>query len=62
MGRVDSSNEVETPQPVGGVPATSDQGVYTPTLTGTPWSTGFFDCHLDQTNGIYTFPPIQSQS
>ncbi|WMV22334.1 hypothetical protein MTR67_015719 [Solanum verrucosum] len=41
MGRVDSSNETENPQPVGGVP-------------GTPWSTGLFDCHLDQTNAAMT--------
>lgn len=55
MGRVDSSNETENAQPVGGVPNPSYQGAYAPTLTGTPWSTGLFDCHLDQTNGMYTF-------
>ncbi|CAN4088969.1 unnamed protein product [Withania somnifera] len=44
MGRVDSSNETETPQPVDGVPAPSYQGV--PTPTGTPWTTmtSFLPC------------------
>ncbi|XP_004236402.1 protein PLANT CADMIUM RESISTANCE 8-like [Solanum lycopersicum] len=54
MGRVDSSNETENAQPVGGVPNPSYQGAYAPTLTGTPWSTGLFDCHLDQTNAAMT--------
>ncbi|XP_009797303.1 protein PLANT CADMIUM RESISTANCE 8-like [Nicotiana tabacum] len=59
MGRIDSSNEVESPQPVADVPAASypakyQGAVHTPTPTGAPWSTGLFDCHLDQTNATTT--------
>ncbi|XP_016478839.1 protein PLANT CADMIUM RESISTANCE 8-like [Nicotiana tabacum] len=58
MGRIDSSNEVEDPQPVAGAsyPAKYQGAVHTPTptLTGAPWSTGLFDCHLDQTNATTT--------
>ncbi|KAM3267975.1 Protein PLANT CADMIUM RESISTANCE 8 [Capsicum baccatum] len=46
MGRIDSSNETESPLPVG--------GVHTPSLNGTLWSTSLFDCHLDQTNATMT--------
>lgn len=45
---VDSSNETDD------APAASYQGAHTPTVTGTPWSTGLFDCHLDQTNATMT--------
>lgn len=62
MGRVEANNEGETSQAESGTePAASQpqqfqgvQSVYqSPShLTiGAPWSTGLFDCHLDQTNG-----------
>ncbi|XP_059290800.1 protein PLANT CADMIUM RESISTANCE 8-like [Lycium ferocissimum] len=63
MGRVEANNEVETPQPESGTePAPSNpqqyQGVQTvspaPVHIGAPWSTGLFDCHLDQTNAVMT--------
>lgn len=62
MGRVEANNGGENPQPVGGTEAAASQpqqfqGVQAVHQSpshlpiGAPWSTGLFDCHLDQTNG-----------
>lgn len=61
MGRVEANNEGETSQPESGEPVPSQsqqyQGVQAVHQSpshlpiGAPWSTGLFDCHLDQTNG-----------
>lgn len=55
MGRIQTSEEVESP--VKGVAVASyPQNYQTPPPhhVGRPWSTGLFDCHLDQTNGSIT--------
>lgn len=57
MGRIDPSEEVESP--VKGVDVASYPQSYEtpqpqPQPVGRPWSTGLFDCHLDQTNGNIT--------
>ncbi|KAG5601995.1 hypothetical protein H5410_033365 [Solanum commersonii] len=62
MGRVEANNEEETSQAESGTASQPQQfqgvqGVYqSPShLTiGAPWSTGLFDCHLDQTNAVMT--------
>lgn len=67
MGRVEANNEIETPkpgesgEPVASQPPPQYQGVKdvqppSPSQPiGAPWSTGLFDCHLNQTNGNYSF-------
>ncbi|CAN4100243.1 unnamed protein product [Withania somnifera] len=65
MGRVEANNEGETSQPESGEPAAPSQpqqyqGVQAVHQSpshlpiGAPWSTGLFDCHLDQTNAVMT--------
>lgn len=53
MGRVEATEEVEATvqgEPVASYPPQNDQ-TRQPPFIGIPWSSGLFDCHLDQTNG-----------
>lgn len=43
----------------GGTPATPPAPLQ---FIGRPWSTGLFDCHEDQTNGIYIISFLHFQS
>ncbi|XP_009777885.1 protein PLANT CADMIUM RESISTANCE 8 [Nicotiana sylvestris] len=66
MGRVEENNEIETPkpgesgEPVASQPPPQYQGVKdvqppSPSQPiGAPWSTGLFDCHLNQINAVMT--------
>ncbi|KAL7099957.1 hypothetical protein ACP275_09G119300 [Erythranthe tilingii] len=56
MGRVQATEEVEAT--VTGEPVTSsypqNNQTRQPPFVGIPWSSGFFDCHKDQTNAVMT--------
>lgn len=52
MGRIEDAGDVESP--VKGVAVASypqNHQTVQPQFVGRPWSSGLFDCHLDQTNG-----------
>ncbi|KAH6782177.1 PLAC8 family protein [Perilla frutescens var. hirtella] len=53
MGRVEAAEQVESPAKgvAVGAPAPAP---YTHQFVGRPWSSGLFDCHLDQTNAVMT--------
>ncbi|XP_059642082.1 protein PLANT CADMIUM RESISTANCE 8 [Cornus florida] len=55
MGRIQATEEVETPTygiPVGSIPLKLQTGESL--SIGNPWSTGLFDCHENQTNAVMT--------
>ncbi|XP_042049539.1 protein PLANT CADMIUM RESISTANCE 8-like [Salvia splendens] len=55
MGRIETAGEVQSPVKgvaVGSYPQTHHP--MQPQPVGRPWSTGLFDCHLDQTQAVMT--------
>lgn len=51
MGRIEATEEIETPNP--GQPVGSHPQILQSPYVGGPWDSGLYDCHLDQTNGNF---------